>query len=155
MFYLIFRRRGIFAALISAIAFTAPLHAQQFQNTNSAAIISLAAAGAGTFDSADQANYFGRGAQVGINISAKTGTISVQVAVQGRDPASGTYYQLCQSAALTGTGFTLLTVFPGTTPAANSVCNVPLPATWRVEVVSGTGATPAVTMTVSASVIMG
>lgn len=141
-------------ALVAAIAFSAPLHAQVFGNTNTGALVTLTAAGAGTTDSADQTNYFGHGLQLGINISAKTGTIAVTVDVQGRDAASGQYYSLCKTASLTSAAFTLLTVFPGTTAAANSICNVPLPSTWRVEVVSGTGATPAVTMTVGASVIL-
>jgi 2-keto-3-deoxy-galactonokinase len=127
--------------------------AQQFQNTNTTALVTLTAAGAGTTDSPDQYNAFSSGAIVGVNISAKTGTISVTVAIQGKDIASGQYYQLCQTAALTAAGFVTLMVHPGLTAAANTVCNVPLPPTWRVEVVSGTGTTPAVTMTVGAALI--
>lgn len=143
-------------ALVAAISFSAPLHAQKdiFGNSNTTALVTLTAAGAGTTDSADQTNYYGRGLQLGIDISAKTGTIAVTVEVQGRDPASGKYYSLCKTASLTSAAFTLLTVYPGTTAAANSVCNVPLPETWRVEVVSGTGSTPSVTLTVGASVIL-
>jgi hypothetical protein len=144
---------GLIATLIAFSC--APAHAQTFfSNINTGALVTLTAAGAGTTDSPDQTNYFGRGLQLGINISAKTGTIAVTVAVQGKDTASNTYYPICTSASLTATGFVLMTVFPGTTAATNTDCNAPLPATWRVEVVSGTGSTPAVTMTVGASVIM-
>jgi hypothetical protein len=146
--------RALVAALVGAIIYSAPLYAQTFGNINSPTLINLVAAAAGTTDSADQVNYYGRGLQLGINISAKTGTIAVTVAVQGKDVASGTYYPICTSASLTSTGFVLMTVFPGTTPATNTVCNVPLPAIWRVEVVNGVGVTPATTMTVGASVIM-
>ena len=122
-------------------------------NLNTPSLVTLTAAGAGTTDSPDQLNLYGRGLQLGINISAKTGTIAVVVAVQGKDIASGQYYAVCTSASLTAAAFTLMTVYPGTTAATNTDCNAPLPSVWRVEVVSGTGSTPAVTMTVAASVI--
>jgi hypothetical protein len=117
------------------------------------ALVSLAAAGAGTFVSFDQSNIFGRGVVVGVNISAASGTIAVVVTVEGKDQASGEYYDLLSSVSLTGTGFTLLTVYPGVTPANNAALSAPLPTTWRIKVVSGTGSMPAVTMTVGAAVI--
>jgi hypothetical protein len=131
-----------------------PCWAQEFSNTDTPALVTLTAAGAGTTNSADQFNRWGRGLQLGINISAKSGTIAVTVSVQGKDIASGTYYPICTSASLTAAGFTNVTVFPGTTPAANTDCNVPLSATWRVQVISGAGVTPSVTMTVGASLIL-
>lgn len=127
--------------------------AQQFGNLNTPALITLVAAGAGTTNSDDQLNLYGKGVQLGVNISAKTGTISVVVNMQGKDVASGQYYTICSTAALTSAAFTLLTVYPGTTASANVDCNAPLPTAWRAQVVSGTGSTPAVTLTVGASVI--
>ncbi len=140
-------------ALAWAVLSIHPATAQQCCNADTQSLVTLTAAGAGTTNSADQLNLYGKGLQLGINISAKTGTIAVTVAVQGKDVASGTYYSLCTSASLTAAAFTQMTVYPGTTAATNTDCNVPLPTTWRVQVVSGTGSTPAVTMTVGASVI--
>jgi hypothetical protein len=112
----------------------------------------LANAGAGTTDSLDQQNKYGRGLVVFTNISAKSGTIAVTVKIQGKDIVSGGYYDICTSASLTVVGFYTLTVYPGATPSANLICNAILPATWRVEVVSGTGVTPSVTATVGGSI---
>lgn len=122
-------------------------------NVDTGALVTLTAAGAGTTNSADQINTSGRGVVVVANISASSGTIAVTVAVQGKDTASGQYYSLLTSASQTGTGTTVLTVYPGATPATNTAVSLPLPRTWRVQVVSGTGVTPSVTMTVGASVI--
>lgn len=142
-----------FLVALTLCALPAVAHAQAFGNINTPALVSLSAAGAGTTDSADQTNYYGKGAVVGINIAAKSGTIAVTVTIQGKDFASGQYYTVCQSASLTSTGFTSLTAYPGIATTANVACSAPLPLTWRVEVVSGTGSTPSVTMSVGASVI--
>lgn len=115
--------------------------------------ISLTGAGAGTWDSADLQNSWGKGVTLGINIAAKTGTIAVVVKIQGKDLASGKYYDLCTSASLTSATFTTLGTYPGATTTANVQCALPLPATWRVDVVSGTGSTPVFTLGIGASLI--
>lgn len=141
-------------ALAALAALSAPARAQTFANWDTTApLVKLTAAGAGTTDSADQVNTYGKGLVVGINISAKTGTIAVTVKVQGKDYVSGQYYDVASSASLTAAGFTTLTVYPGIAATANVAVSAVLPASWRVEVVSGTGSSPAVTMTVGASVI--
>ena len=59
-----------------------------------ATLATLAAAAAGSV-TADQTNINARGLQIGINITAITGTTpSLTVTVQGKDAASGTYYTL-------------------------------------------------------------
>lgn len=73
------------------------------------------------------------------------------VKVRGKDVASGVYYDILDSTSLTGTGSTLLTVYPGVAASPNVAV---LPPIWRVEVVCGTGSTPSVTMTVGASVVL-
>ncbi len=121
---------------------------------NFPSLVTLTAAGAGTTNSADQTNPGARGVVVVADITAATGTIAVTVSIQGKDAASGKYYTLLTSASLTGTGTTVLTVYPGLTPAANVTVSNVLPSTWRVVVVSGPGVTPAVTMTVGACLIV-
>lgn len=123
-------------------------------NVDTAALVTLAAAGAGTTNSADQTNYNGRGVIVIADVTVAGGTIAVTVSVQGKDAASGKYYTILTSASLVTTGTTALTVYPGA-PVTGSVSSAsPLPRVWRVQVVSGAGVTPAVTMTVGASVIV-
>lgn len=117
------------------------------------ALVTLTAAGAGTTNSADQVNGGARGVVVVADITVVGGTIAVTVAIEAKDAASGKYYTLLTSASLTGTGTTVLTVYPGLTPASNVTVSNVLPRTWRVKVVSGTGTTPAVTMTVGACLL--
>lgn len=122
-------------------------------NVDAAALITHTAAAAGV-SGADQLNVNGRGLQVGVNITAGTGTSpTLQVIIEGKDAASGVYYTLFASAAIAATpGFTALSVYPGLTGSA-TVGNQVLPRTWRVRTVIG-GTTPAVTATVGASIIV-
>jgi hypothetical protein len=117
------------------------------------ALITLAADGAGTVIGTHQENLGGRGVEIGINISAISGTSpSLTVKVFGVDQASGQSYLILSSAALTAVGFTLLTIFPGAPVTANASANAELPAKWFVEtVVAGTG--PSVTATGGASIL--
>jgi hypothetical protein len=126
---------------------------RQVGNIDTAALVTLSAASAGG-NSTDQTNKNGRGLQVGINITAITGTApTLTVTVQGKDAASGVYYTLLASTALNATGFTLLTVYPASPATANVSVPAPLPRTWRIlYAIGGTG--PAVTATVGASVVV-
>jgi hypothetical protein len=123
-------------------------------NSDTAALITLAAASVGVA-SADQVNTGNRGVQIGLNVTAitGTGTPSVQVIVEGKDAASGVYYAILTSAAITATGFTQLIVYPGATVAANVAVSQPLPKTWRVRTVIA-GSTPGITATIGASLIL-
>lgn len=60
---------------------------------------------------------------------------SLTVTIQGKDAASGKYFTLLASAAITSVGTTRLVVYPGNTVAANLSVSTVLPATWRVDVV--------------------
>jgi hypothetical protein len=122
-------------------------------NVDTAALVTLTTAGAGTTNSTDQTNYNGRGLQIGVNITAVSGGQTLTIHVQGKDVASGTYYDILVSAALAAVAFTQLTVYPGGITTANVATPQPLPRTWRVQaVVAGAGTT--VTATVGASVIL-
>ena len=83
-----------------------------------------------------------------VDITAFTGTTPTAVfTVEGKDPASGKYYTILQSAPLVGVGTTILRVFLGGTPAANLIANDVVPRTFRVTCTIG-GTTPALTATV-------
>ena len=119
--------------------------------TQVGSLISVSAQGAGTLNSADQNNIHGRGLKVVIDITV-TGTLSMTVAIQGKDPISGKYYTMLISAALTSVATTVLTLFPGATASANVVANDQLPTIWRVQAVVGGGA-PNATFTIAASLL--
>ena len=116
------------------------------------ALLNYAAASVGS-NSADQTNPNGRGIKIVVDVTAITGTTpTLTVTLQGKDTASGKYYTILASAALTAAGTTVLTVFPGLVAAANVTANDVLPRTYRVIAVIG-GTTPAVTATVGASLV--
>lgn len=113
---------------------------------------SLLASGArtATASSPDTANVSGRGVHVIIVISAYTsGTWTPTI--QGKDPVSGNYYTLLTGAGLTGTGTTVLKVYPGITASANVAASDIVPRTWRVQVAGS--ASPVATFSVGFSLI--
>lgn len=90
-----------------------------------------------THNSQDFDNLNHRGVQLVVDITAEeagNSTHTIVVTIQGKDPASGKYYTLLQSASLTGTGTTLLTVHPSVVASANVAASHVLPRTWRVLV---------------------
>lgn len=109
------------------------------------------AARTATNSTADQSNAGFRGLHVVINVTAVTATPSVVFTIQGKDEASGAYYTILASAAITGTGTTVLRVYPGLTAAANTVANDALPGAWRVLATHGDA--DSITYTVGASLI--
>lgn len=124
----------------------------QKSNTDAnATLVTLAAQGAGTVNSADQINTNGRGVVIGINTTVDAAG-AYTVAIQGKDIVSGQYYTI--PGAITGTiaatGFTTLSVYPGIVAAANAAVSWPLPRTWRIQVVVTTGP---ITATIGAAVI--
>jgi hypothetical protein len=78
-----------------------------------------------------------RGLHLVIDVTAVTATPSVTFTIQGGDPVSGKFYTILASAAITGTGTTVLKVYPGLTAAANSVASDVLPGRWRVIATHG------------------
>lgn len=117
-------------------------------------VLTLTAQGVAV-QSSDLINAGGAALNLGINVTALTGTTpTLTVTVQGKDFASGTYYNILSSVAISATGFTLLQVGAGLTATANSIANANLPRTWRVScAIGGTGG-PTVTATIGASLIV-
>lgn len=89
-------------------------------------------------NSADLISYNARFLRVAIDISAIAGSPSLVFTVKAKDALSGVYSTILASAALTGTGHTVLLIGPGLLAVANLVANAPLPRTFRVEVTVGT-----------------
>ena len=78
-----------------------------------------------------------RYAHVVIDCTASAATPSVVFTVSGVDRASGKVYTLLASAAITGTGTTVLRIGPGLTAAANLVANDVLPPVIRFTATHG------------------
>lgn len=109
------------------------------------------AARTATSSSADQTNDNGKGAQIVIDVTSVTSSPSVVFTVEGKDALSGKYYTLLTSAAITGTGTTRVTVYPGVTLAANVAVSQILPQHWRVTATHGNS--DSITYTVGFSLI--
>lgn len=119
-------------------------------NVNLGNLVTLTAASAGV-NSAVQVNNFYRGVQIGIDVTAITGTTpTLTVTLEGVDPVNGSTFTVLASAALSATGYTTLTVFPAIAATANVSANTILPFNWKIVTAIG-GTTPAVTATITAS----
>jgi len=104
---------------------------------NEEIVVFASAARTASVDSADFENMNGRGVKVVIDATASSGSPSAVFTIQGKDPASGKYYTLLASAAIIGTGTTVLTVYPGITPDENAAADDVLSRHWRVSVANG------------------
>lgn len=109
------------------------------------------AARTATTNGSDTVNYNGSFLHVVIDVTAAADTPSVVFTIQGKDVVSGKYYTLLASAAITGTGTTVLRVGPGLTAAANLVASDILPRTWRV--IATHADSDSITYSVGASVV--
>ncbi len=92
-----------------------------------------------TIATPDQVNYNWRGVLVWLNITAASGTGGLTLRVQGKDPASGSYFSLhAAPAAVIATGMQVYALYPGVTGGAVSQpTQIVLPRTWRVQVTHG------------------
>ncbi len=80
----------------------------------------------------------GAGLRVFINVTAAADTPSITAKIQGVSPV-GTYYDLLTSAAITGTGLTVLTVYPGMAVVSNQSVSQPAPRRFRVVMTHSDG----------------
>ncbi len=103
-------------------------------------------------NSADLSNPYARGAVIVIDVTAVTATPSVVFTVKGKSALGSDYYTILASAAITGTGQTVLRIYPGLTASANVTASDVLPRTWRVEAVHADA--DSITYSVSANLIV-
>lgn len=89
-------------------------------------------------NSPDITNPGCKGVVVVVDITSGS-SLQLTVAIKGKDEVSGKYTTLLASATLTGTGTTVLRIYPGLTPSSNQTVSDVLPRTWRVEVTAGNG----------------
>ncbi len=105
-----------------------------FPATNREGTALTSAARTTTTSSADLDNPHKNGVHVILDVTEISGSPSITLKVEGKDPASGKYYSILEGAAVTTAGTYVYKVFPGATSAANSVANDIVPKTWRVTV---------------------
>lgn len=91
----------------------------------------------GPVASGDQTNTTGdtiqtRGHYLDVVVDTTAGAGNVVIAIDGKDPVSGKYYNLLTSTALSGVSTTVLRIGPALTAAANLTANLCLPSIWRV-----------------------
>lgn len=82
-----------------------------------------------------------------IDVSAAAATPSVVFTIKGHDPVASTSYDILASAAITGTGLTVLKVHPSLTASANAVAKDILPA--AISVTATHADTDSITYSVS------
>jgi len=111
------------------------MYTQLLNNAGSFVVLASAARTA-TVTSDDQVNVDYNGVHISIVVSAVTATPSVVPKIQGKD-ASGNYYDILVGAAITGTGTTVLRVFPNATDATNLTANDFIPKNWRIVMTHG------------------
>ena len=97
-------------------------------------------------------NKFNRGVQLIVDVTAIAATPSITVSIQGKDQATGIWYSLLTSAAITTVSTNILRVEPAATPVANTVADAGMPRIWRVNVVLGDA--DSITYSVSANLLV-
>lgn len=131
-----------------------PVQTPYFPKNNDLGSIATLAAASANGTSSQLNSGQTKGVKVVVDITAITGTSpTLTVTIQGYDKASNAYYTLLTSAALSATGMTELTVYPGVTATSNVSVSDHLPEYWRVSYAIG-GTTPAVTATIGACLLV-
>lgn len=87
----------------------------------------------------DDGNRMRAGGHFIIDVTAIGAAPSVVFNIEAFDPASGKWYPLLASAAITAVGTTVLRIYPGVAAAANLAVSDALPQTWRMRPVHGNG----------------
>lgn len=123
----------------------------RWRNNTQMAVLTSSARTA-TTSSSDQINYNARGVYLVFDVAAVSGSPSLTLAVQVKDPASNKYIDILASAAVTSVSTTIFKLYPGITAAANIAASEALMRTWRVQVRHGTA--DSVTYSVGYSLIL-
>ncbi len=93
----------------------------------------------GAYTGSDLVNDGYRGVQVFLNINAIS-TSSVTITIEGKSPVgTDEYYTILESAAISATGLTVLTIYPTKPDNANVDEQDVLPVTWRITAAVGGG----------------
>lgn len=115
-------------------------------------IRTMTAQGAGTIVSSDQTGFNVSRVTCVFNSASQSGTPSSTFKIQNKDAASGLYYDLVTSAAITAANTpTPISTGAGVSTVTNVAAGLPVARTWRVSATVG-GTTPSITGTIGCSV---
>lgn len=113
----------------------------------------MTAQGAGTVTTADQNGFNVSRVICVYRQSTFSGGPSTTFTIQNKDAASGQYYSLVTSAAVTsGASTNILVAGAGVATTASISANLPIAKTWRLSATVGGTTTPTVTGTIGCSV---
>lgn len=90
-----------------------------------------------TVTGSDHTNLKHRGLRVTIDVTLVPGSAPSTVPTLQCKDANGIYFTLLTGAAITATGTTVLTIYPGVTVAANVAVSTILGLTWRIVLTCG------------------
>lgn len=124
----------LFAALVlgAALALGSIGEARAQAGNLGSIVLPSAARTTAQVNSSDISNLTWSGVHVIVNVTAfVSGTYTPKI--QGKDPVSGTYYDILVGPAIGATGATVLKVYPGITTVANGAASDVLPRVWRVQ----------------------
>lgn len=162
-----FRTRVLFAAVLFAALIGVGIVAQPPSanaqvsgvlsvypiNRDIGAVLTMTAQGAATVTSSDLSGAAANRVVCVYNQTAHGGTPSSTFSIQNKDAASGAYYTVLTSAAITADSTpTPLHVGAGVVTTANVGAGVVLARTWRISLTVGGSATPTVTGTIGCNV---
>lgn len=98
--------------------------------------IFTSAARSATFVGDDNKKVSGNhGVKAVLDVTAVPGVDTVQLVIEGKDPASGKYYTILSAAARVAAGTDVLTIFPGNAVTANVSASDTLPDVYRARVI--------------------
>lgn len=149
----------LFAAVLAAFALPAlpqgqPQAVQVYAPlTRPLTAITMTAQHAATVNSATQNGYNTSRVVCVFNQASHTGSPSSTFSIQNRDIASGSWYSLITSAAITAdTTPTVIAAGAGLPVTSNVSSPLPIASSWRVTLTVAGSATPVVTGTIGCSV---
>lgn len=145
-------------ALVALVGVSLAPSTASAENAYQTLLPSLERTGAagGVYTSSEQTNTYWRGARVFLNITAETGTATLNVKVQTKDLTSGVWFDV-PGAALdeksATTGDDILLVYPGVAETGNESVSDTMGRAWRVVATVGTGGSSSFTFSVGAHLL--
>lgn len=86
-----------------------------------------------TTNSTTQTNRNWKGLHLNIDVTVFGGGAGIDPRIQGRDPITGTFYDILVGTTITATGFIVLKVYPGILAIAGAAASDFLPYEWRFQ----------------------
>ena len=108
-----------------------PTFDQEHVFNNQALTLLTSAVRAATQTGQDRENRNARGLILIVDVTAVPGVDTVTPKIQGKDQASGKYYDILTGAAIVGVSTVVMRIYPGLAAVANLTVNDVLPRTWR------------------------